>query len=88
MPVWLISLLPTAWRFLKHFGIYILLAAVLIGGPYLLYRKGHNDGWKARNCPDTYTVAAGGTVNNYNAEDFKWLGLKGRLLWLKFSFGR
>jgi hypothetical protein len=84
---WLISLLPVLWRFLKHFGVYILLAAVLVGGPYLLYRKGYNTGWKARNCPDTYTVAAGGTVNNYNAEDYKIVGMRVKLLWLKLQVG-
>lgn len=85
---WLISFLPVIWRFLKHFGVYLLLAAILVGGPYLLYRKGHNDGYKSRVCPPTYAVGAGGVVNNhYNADDFRILGLRGKLLWGKFSFG-
>ena len=85
---WLISLLPVIWRFLKHFGIYLLLAAILVGGPYLLYRKGYNDGWKKRVCPPSYNVEAGGTVENYyNADDYKLLGVKVKILWLKLQLG-
>jgi hypothetical protein len=84
---WLLSMLPGALRFLKHFGIYILLAVILIGGPYLLYRKGYNDGWKAKVCPPSYTVGDGGVVNNYNADDFKLLGVRIKLLWGKLSLG-
>jgi hypothetical protein len=85
---WLISLLPILWRFLKHFGVYILLAAVLVGGPYLLYRKGFNDGYKGRICPPTYSVGDGGVVNNhYNADDYKLLGVKFKCLFLKLQFG-
>ena len=87
MPIWLINLLPLVWKFFKHWGIYILLTLVLVGGPYLLYRKGYNDGWKSRVCPPTYTVAEGGTVNNYNAEDYKLAGVKLKLLWLKLQLG-
>lgn len=42
MPIWL----PFVLERLKHFGVYILIALVLIGGPYLLYRKGVNVGYK------------------------------------------
>lgn len=88
MPPWLITLLPVIWRFLKHFGIYILLAVVLIGGPYLLYRKGYNDGHRAKICPPSNTIAAGGTqINNYKEDDFKWLGVKAKCLWLNLRLG-
>lgn len=89
MPIWLINLIPYFWKFLKHWGVYILLTLILVGGPYLLYRKGFNDGYKSRICPPTYQVGAGGVANtyNYNAEDFKWLGIRGKLLWLKVNFG-
>lgn len=87
MPTWLISALPYVWKFLKHWGIYILLTLVLVGGPYLLYRHGYNEGWKAKICPPTYTVGDGGTVNNYNAEDYKLAGVRLKLLWLKLQFG-
>lgn len=88
MPIWLISLLPIAWRFLRHFGVYILLTAVLIGSPYLLYRKGHNDGYKSKVCPPTYNVGSGGVVNNqYNADDYKVAGMRLKLLFLKLQFG-
>ncbi len=88
MPIWLINLLPVAWRFLKHFGIYLLLAVVLVGGPYLIYRKGHNDGYKSRICPPTNTISAGGTqINNFKEDDYKLAGMKVKLLWLKLQFG-
>lgn len=88
MPVWLIQFLPLVWKFFKHWGIYILITLVLIGGPYLLYRKGYNDGWKTKICPPAYTVGAGGVVNNhYNADDYKLAGVKVKLLWLKLNFG-
>jgi hypothetical protein len=84
---WLLTLLPYVWKFLKHWGVYILMTIILVGGPYLLYRHGYNNGWKARKCADTYTVAAGGTVNNYNADDYKFAGVRVKLLWAKLSFG-
>jgi hypothetical protein len=88
MPIWLLSLLPELWKFLKHWGIYILITLVLVGGPYLLYRKGFNDGERHKVCPPTYTVGAGGVVNNhYNEDEFKLLGIKAKLLWLKSSLG-
>jgi hypothetical protein len=88
MPVWLISLLPEIWKFLKHWGVYILLTLVLVGGPYLLYRKGYNDGYKSKVCPPTYTVGDGGVVNNHYKEDtFKVLGIDFKLLFIKCRFG-
>ncbi len=38
-------LLAFIWERLKHLSIYILVLAVLIGGPYLLYRRGYNKGY-------------------------------------------
>lgn len=87
MNPWMIQLIPIIWRWLRHFGIYLLIAVVVIGGPYLLYRKGYNDGWKAKVCPPSYTVGAGGVVNNYNADDYKLLGIRIKLLWGKLSLG-
>lgn len=88
MPPWLIQLLPVAWKFLKHFAIYLLLAVVLVGGPYLLYRKGHNDGYKSRVCPPTNSISEGGTQNNYYKEDtFKVIGAEVKCLFLKFRVG-
>ncbi len=88
MPLWLLNLIPVIWRFLKHFGIYLLLAVLLVGGPYLLYRKGYNDGWKKRICPPSYNVESGGQViNNYKEDDFKWLGVKAKCLWLNLRLG-
>lgn len=88
MPVWLINLIPYVWKFLKHWGVYILITILLVGGPYLLYRHGYNNGWKAKVCPPTYTVGAGGVVNNhYNQDDYKLLGVKVKCLWLKLSLG-
>jgi hypothetical protein len=85
---WLIQFLPVIWKFLKHFGIYLLLAVVLVGGPYLLYRKGFNDGYKSKVCPPTYTVGAGGVVNNhYNADDFKFIGAKIKCLFINLRLG-
>lgn len=89
MPPWLITLIPYVWKFLKHWGIYILLTVLLVGGPYLLYRKGYNDGERHKVCPPTNTISAGGTqINNYKEDDFKWLGLRGKILWIKFSVGK
>jgi len=89
MPTWLITLIPYVWKFLKHWGIYLLLTVLLVGGPYLLYRKGYNDGWKSRVCPPTTNVESGGEANTfiYNTEDFKWLGFKAKLLWLNIKLG-
>ena len=88
MPIWLINLLPLVWKFFKHWGIYILITLVLVGGPYLLYRKGYNDGWKGKICPPTYTVGEGGVVNNhYNEDEFKLLGIKAKLLWCGIKIG-
>jgi len=89
MPIWLINFIPYLWKFLKHWGVYILITLILVGGPYLLYRKGFNDGYKDKVCPPTYQVGEGGVANtyNYNSEDFKWLGIRGKLLWLKVNLG-
>jgi len=65
-----------------------LLTIVLVGGPYLLYRHGYNNGWKAKVCPPTNTISAGGTqINNYKEDDYKLLGVKAKLFWLNFKVG-
>jgi hypothetical protein len=88
MPTWLLSALPYVWKFLKHWGVYILITLILVGGPWLIYRSGYNKGYKARVCPPTYTVGAGGVVNNhYKEDDFKWLGVKAKCLWLNLRLG-
>ena len=87
MPLWLIQFLPLVWKFFKHWGIYILITLVLVGGPYLLYRKGYNDGYKNKVCPPTYNVGSGGVVNNYTDLDYKVAGMRVKLLWFKLQFG-
>jgi hypothetical protein len=88
MPLWLIQFLPVAWKFLKHFGIYLLLAVVLVGGPFLLYRKGWHDGQRAKICPPTNTISAGGTqINNYKEDSFKIIGADLKCLFIKLRVG-
>lgn len=88
MPIWLVQFLPLVWKFFKHWGVYILITLILIGGPYLLYRKGYNDGRESKVCPPTNTISAGGTqINNYKEDDYKLLGVKAKLLWLNLGFG-
>jgi hypothetical protein len=92
MPLWLINLIPLVWRFFKHWGIYILITLVLVGGPYLLYRHGYNVGYKtgytqAVKDHPSYNVGSGGVVNNYNAEDYKVIGVRLKLLFLNFKAG-
>lgn len=87
MPLWLINLIPMIWRFFKHWGIYILITLVIVGGPYLLYRKGHNDGYKSRVCPPTYVVGPGGTVIN-NTETFHYAGIQFKLFFIDFKVGK
>jgi hypothetical protein len=92
MPTWLISLLPGALKFFKHWSIYILLTVVLIGGPYLLYRHGHNVGYKAgytqaiKDHP-SYTVSSGGIVNNFYADAWNWFGFRFKFLFLDIKGG-
>lgn len=92
MPIWLIQFLPYVWRFLKHWGVYILITIVLVGGPYLLYRHGYNIGYKAgytqgvKDHP-SYTVGAGGVVNNYNDQNYKLFGIKFKLLFIDLKGG-
>jgi hypothetical protein len=76
------------WRFFKHWGIYILITIVLIGGPYLLYRKGHNDGYRLalKENPSIH-VGAGGIVNTYTNGNYKWAGVKIKLLWFNAGLG-
>ena len=87
MPVWLIQLIPMVWKFLKHWGVYILLTVILVGGPYLLYQKGYNNGYKSRVCPPTYTVGAGGVINTYSDIDYRIAGIRIKLLWLNLRLG-
>jgi hypothetical protein len=87
VPIWLTTLIPYIWKFLKHWGVYILITIILVGGPYLLYRHGYNNGWKSKVCPPTYSVGDGGTVNNYLADDYKLVGIKVKFLFLKLHLG-
>lgn len=88
MPLWLIDILPLIWKFFKHWGIYILITLILVGGPYLLYRKGYNDGERNKICPPTNTISEGGTqINNYKEDDFKWIGVKAKCLFLNLRLG-
>ena len=88
MPVWLLNLIPYIWKFLKHWGVYILITLILVGAPYLLYRYGYNKGWKEKICPPTYTIGAGGQVHNhYNADDYKIIGVKVKCLFIKLQAG-
>lgn len=88
MPLWLINLVPLVWRWFKHWGIYILITLVLVGTPYLIYRKGHNDGYKlALKEHPSITVGAGGVVNTYTEIGYKYAGVKLKLLWLDLRLG-
>ena len=71
MPVWLISLIPFVWRWLKHWGIYILIT-LLIAAPFLWvkhygnkrYDLGYKTGYaKAIKDNPTNTYNAPTTVN-------------------------
>lgn len=93
MPAWLLTLIPYVWRFLKHWGVYILITVVLVGAPYLLYRHGYNKGFKtgyalAVKEHPSYIVGEGGVVHNHYKEDtFKWIGADVKCLWLKLRLG-
>ncbi len=45
MPIWLIPILKFIWDRLRHLAVYILILLIVIGVPYLLFRRGYNKGY-------------------------------------------
>ena len=88
----LLKLLDILWHNFKRFAGVILIAVVLIGGPYFCYRYGYNKGYQtgyAQSTKDRPTYGSVGTVNNIDNTDsgYKWLGIKVNIWKLKAGLG-
>jgi len=73
---------------IRRFAGVILIAVVLIGGPYLLYRKGYNKGYQAgysAAIKERPTYGQVGTVVNEAPDGYKILGVRVNI-W-KFRLG-
>lgn len=87
MPVWLINLIPIAWRFLKHFAVYLIMGVILFAPSYISYQYGWRKGYSCC-AKDRPTYGNVGTVVNKTGVDFKWAGVYLKLLILDTKIGR
>lgn len=75
---------------LRRFAGVILIAVVLIGGPYLLYRKGYNKGYQtgyAQAIKERPTYENVGTVINEAPNGYKILGVRVNIWKLRLGLG-
>lgn len=95
MPVWLITLLPTIWYWLKRLSGVILIGALILvpiigihqyGDRH--YKVGYQEGY-AKAVKERPTYGSVGTVTNVTqeAQDYKWLGLKLNVWKFKIGLG-
>jgi hypothetical protein len=88
------AMIPWIWHAIQRFWSVLLVGLVVLS--CWLWFRGYIAGIRnesCKKCISDYTVihptmGAGSTTNIYNADDFKYVGLRGKLLWLKFSVGR
>lgn len=84
---WILHQISRAW------GVFLVGLVIL---SCWLWFRGYINGIKNESCKKCIsdytaihpTMGAGSTTNIYNTDDFKYLGLKGKLLWIKFSVGK
>jgi hypothetical protein len=93
--VWLgQKMLPWLWHAISRFWSVLLVGLVILA--CWLWFRGYIAGIRNESCKQCIsdytsihpTMGAGSTTNIYNADDFKYVGLRGKLLWLKFSVGK
>lgn len=87
MPIWLLNLIPILWRWLKHFAIYLLIALVLFGVPYLGYQYGWRKGY-SQCTKDNPTYGHVGQVINNAGVQFRYAGAYLKLLIFDIKFGK
>ena len=88
------NVLPFIWHAIQRFWSVFLVGLVVLS--CWLWFRGYIAGIRNESCKKCIsdytaihpTMGAGSTTNIYNAEDFKYIGLKGKCLFLKFSVGR
>ena len=87
--------LPYVWHAIQRFWSVFLVAAVITiilmkWGAFknTLYDKGYHAGYNQAIKDHPSQTAGTITNNSYNAEDFKYIGVRARCLFIKFSVGR
>ena len=86
--------LPWLLHALQRFWSVLVIGLVVLS--CWLWFRGYINGIRnesCKKCISDYTVihptmGAGSTTNIYNQDDFKYAGLRGKLLFLKFSVGK
>ncbi len=87
--------LPWIWHAIRRFGSWFFIAALVIiigmkffGWKNNIYQTGYKVGYsQALTDHPTYVVNSGGVVTNVTNGDYKLVGVKVKILWLKLQFG-